>query len=67
MTNTVCWRTVMNARIGFKVQVTATDSHNDSFRQKLLGVPVGSDDSEGTLYPLTAKYTLPIAKATGHV
>ena len=42
-------------------------SNNSSFRQKHLGVPDGSDGSDGTSYPLTENYTLPIAQATGSV
>jgi len=39
-------------------------SNNPSCRQKHPGVPVGSDGSDGTSYPLTEKYTLPIARAS---
>jgi len=40
-------------------------SNNSSFRQKHPGVPDGSDGSDGTSYPLTENYTLPVAQATG--
>jgi len=39
-------------------------SNNSSFRQKHPAVPDGSDGSDGTSYPLTENYTLPIAQAT---
>ena len=42
-------------------------SNNPSFRQKHLGVPDGSDGSDGTLYPLMENYTLHVAQATGRV
>jgi hypothetical protein len=42
-------------------------SNNPSFRLKHPGVPDGSDGSDGTSYPLTENYTLPIAQATGRV
>ena len=42
-------------------------SNNRSFRLKHRGVPDGSDGSDGTLYPLTENYTLPVAQATGRV
>jgi len=42
-------------------------SNNSSFRQKHPGVPDGSDGSDGTSYPLTENYTLPIAQATCRV
>ena len=38
-----------------------------SFRWKHPGVPAGSDGSDGTSYPLTENYMLPVALATGHV
>ena len=40
-------------------------SNNSSFRQKHPGVADGSDGSDGTSYPLTENYTLPVAQATG--
>jgi len=40
-------------------------SNNASLRMKHPGVPDGSDGSEGTSYPPTENYTLPIAQATG--
>jgi len=40
-------------------------SNNPSFRLKHPGVPDGSDGSDGTSYPLTENYTLPVAQATG--
>jgi len=42
-------------------------SNNSSFRQKHPGVADGSDGSDGTLFPLTENYTLPVAQATGRV
>jgi len=42
-------------------------SNNPSFGLKHQGVQDGSDVSDGTLYPLTEKYTLRIAQATGRV
>lgn len=42
-------------------------SNNASFRLKLPGVPDGSNGSNGTWYPLTENYMLPIAKETGRV
>jgi len=40
-------------------------NNNSSFCQKHPGVPDGSDVSDGTSYPLTENYTLPVAQATG--
>jgi len=42
-------------------------SNDPSFRQKHPGVPDGSDGSDGTSYPLTEKYRLHVAQATGRV
>jgi len=42
-------------------------SNYSSFRQKHTGVPDGSDGSDGTSYPLTENYTLPVAQATGRI
>jgi len=42
-------------------------SNNPSFRQKHPGVPDSSDGSDGTSYPVTVNYTLPVAQATGSV
>jgi len=42
-------------------------SNNSDFRQKHPGIPYGSDGSDGTSYPLTKNYTLPIAQATSRV
>jgi uncharacterized protein YjbI with pentapeptide repeats len=42
-------------------------SNNTSFRLKHPGVPDGSDGSDGTSYPLTENYTLPVTQATGRV
>jgi len=39
-------------------------SNNASFRLKHLGVPDGSDGSDGTSYHLTENYTLPVALHT---
>jgi len=43
---------------------TTSISNDPSFRQKLPGVPDGSDGSDGTSYPLTENYTLPVAQVT---
>ena len=40
---------------------------NASFLLKHPGVPDGSDGSDGTSYPLTENYMLPIAQATGRL
>jgi len=42
-------------------------SNEPRFRQKHPGVPDGSDSSDGTSYPLTENWTLPVAQATGRV
>ena len=42
-------------------------SNDPSFCQKHPGVLDGSDSSDGTSYPLTVNYTLPVAQAMGHV
>jgi hypothetical protein len=42
-------------------------SNNPGFRLKHPGVLDGSDGSDGTSYPLTENYTLPVAQATGRV
>jgi len=42
-------------------------SYNSGFRQKHPGVPDGSDGSDGTAYPLTESYTLPVTQATGGI
>ena len=42
-------------------------SNNPSFCLKHPGVPDGSDGSDGTSYPLTENYTLPVAQATGRI
>ena len=47
-------------------QVTCI-SNNSNFSQKHPGVPDGSNGSDGTSYPLTENYTLPVAEATGRV
>jgi len=39
-------------------------SNDPNFRLKHLGVPHGSDGSDGTSYALTENYTLPVALAT---
>jgi len=45
-----------------KVHEDGTNISNDaSFRLNHLGVPDGSDGSDGTLYPLMENYTLPVA------
>jgi len=42
-------------------------SNNASFRLKHLGVPDGSDGSDGTSNPLTENYMLPVAQAMGRI
>jgi hypothetical protein len=48
-----------------KVSVIQYFSNNSSFHQKHPGVPDGSESYDGTSYPQTENYTLPIAQATG--
>ena len=57
----------MDCKRAFAGKVEAIISNNSSFRQKHPGVPDGSDGSDGTSYPLTENYTLPVAQATGRV
>jgi len=45
----------------------STISNNSHFRQKHPGVLDGSDGSDGTSYPLTENYTVPVAQATGRI
>jgi len=47
------------------LSVPAYISNNSSFRLKNLGIPVGSEGSDGTSYHLTENYMLPVAQATG--
>ena len=42
-------------------------SNNPSFHLKHLGVPDGSDSSDGTSYPLMENCTLSIAQATSRI
>jgi len=42
-------------------------NNNASFRLKHPGVLDGSNGSDGTSYPLTENYTLPVPQATGRV
>jgi hypothetical protein len=42
-------------------------SNNPGFRLKHPGVPDGSHGSDGTSYPLTENYILPLAQAMGCV
>jgi len=42
-------------------------SNDTGFHQKHQGVPDGCDGSDGTSYPLTENFTLPIAQGTGGV
>ena len=42
-------------------------SNNASLHLKHPGVPDGSDCSDGTSYPLTENYTIPVAHAMGRV
>jgi hypothetical protein len=42
-------------------------SDNPSFHQKHPGVPVGSDGSDKSVYPVTEKYTLPVAHPTDRI
>jgi hypothetical protein len=48
-------------------RMQANISKNSSFLQKHLGVPDGSDGSDGASYLLTENYMLPVVQATGHV
>jgi len=41
--------------------------NDPSFCLKPPGVPEGSDSSDGTSYPLTEHYMLPVAQATGRI
>ena len=51
-----------------KARLTTTNiRNNSSVHQKHPGVPDGSDGSEGTSYPLTENFTLPVAQATGRL
>jgi hypothetical protein len=45
--------------------LTEIISNNPSFRLKHPGVLDGSYGSDGTSYPLTKNYMLPVAQATG--
>jgi len=47
--------------------LSAIISNNSSFRLKHLGVPDGSDGSDGALYTLTGNYTLHVTQVMGHV
>jgi hypothetical protein len=40
---------------------------NPGFRLKHTGVADGSDESDGTSYPLMENYMLPVAQAMGHI
>jgi hypothetical protein len=42
-------------------------SNNPGFRLKHPGDPDGSDGSDGTSYPLTENYTLPVSQAMGRI
>ena len=42
-------------------------SNNPCFRQKHAGIPDSTDGSDGTSYPLTEIYMLPVAQAPGRV
>jgi hypothetical protein len=46
---------------------TQVINNNPSLHLKHLGVPDGADGSDGTSYPLTENYTLPIAHTMGPV
>jgi len=59
--------TLQNNAYDYPVHRSLTISNNSSFRQEHPGVPDGSDGSDGTSYPLTENYTLPVAQATGRV
>jgi len=48
-----------------KLQRMANISNNARFRQKHPEVLDGSDGFDGTLYPLTVNYMLPVAQAIG--
>jgi len=59
---------VHNSTIIAEHKVNSSFISNDPrFHQKHLGVPDGSDGPDGTSYPLTENYTLPIAQVTGRV
>jgi hypothetical protein len=42
-------------------------NNNPSVRLNHLGVPEGSDGSDGISYPLMETFTLPVTQATGRI
>jgi hypothetical protein len=57
-----------NRAAASKVFSSSADiSNNPGFHLKHPVVPDGSDGSDGTPYPLTQNYMLPVAQATGLV
>jgi len=65
MLHIIYWKSL--AEIVSFVITAINISNNSSFHQKHPGIPDGSDDSDGTSYPLKENYTLPVAEATGRV
>jgi len=59
--------TTFTAQTSFISEQIEYIGNDPSFRQKHPGVPDGSDGSDGTSYPLTENYMLPVAQATGRV
>jgi len=53
--------------VSFQDRDTRSISKNLSFRRKHPRVLDGSDGSDGSLYPLRNRYTLPVAQVTGHI
>jgi hypothetical protein len=51
----------------FSIHLIQFINNNPSLRLKHPGVPDSSDSSDGTSYPLTDNYTLPVTPATGRV
>jgi len=59
---------VNRAKPGYGGSIARRGISNDpSFGLKPPGVPDGSDDSDGTSYPLRENYMLPVAQATGRI
>jgi hypothetical protein len=52
---------VLQNQVAYSANKDTFISNNHSFHQNHPGVPVDTDDSDGTSYQLTDKYTLPIA------
>jgi hypothetical protein len=68
-TQVVCWYSPLFINTATHRHAVYVDyiSNKPSFRLKHLGVPNGSDGSDGTSYHLTENYKLPIAQATGGI